>query len=107
VVCDRYPQWFVHQQLDLALPFFQEVAAGKATTMGHIKREHLTQVAVVLPPDEAIQAAEPIFAPLYARVHNNEREILSLEVLRDTLLPQLLSGTVRLRAAERTVAAAV
>lgn len=107
VVCDRCPQWFVHQQLDLALPFFQEIAAGKATTMGHIKREHLAQVPVVLPPAETIQAAEPVFAPLYTRVHINEREILSLATLRDMLLPHLLSGAIRLRDAERLVEANV
>ncbi len=33
VVCADYPQWFVHFHLREAMPFFQGIAADKATTM--------------------------------------------------------------------------
>jgi type I restriction enzyme S subunit len=107
VVCEAYPQWFVHQQLDTALPFFQEIAAGKATTMGHIKREHLAQARIVVPPLQIVKVASLVFQPMYDRVLAGERESLALASLRDTLLPQLLSGAVRLREAEKVVEAAV
>jgi type I restriction enzyme S subunit len=107
VVCSAWPQWFVHHHLLVALPVFQEIAAGKATTMGHIKREHLGQVRVVLPTAEVLANASTVMEPLYARVLSNERENRTLAALRDRLLPQLLSGAIRLRDAERDVAAAV
>jgi type I restriction enzyme S subunit len=96
VVCEAYPQWFVHFQLVEAMPFFQGIAADKATTMGHIKREHLRQAELALPPDAVLKYASDQIAPIYARLLANERESLRLAATRDALLPQLLSGEVRL-----------
>lgn len=103
VVCGEYPQWFVHFHLQEAMPFFQGVAADKATTMGHIKREHLSQPDVALPPAELIAAANRIIQPLYDRMLRSERQNLSLAAQRDALLPQLLSGELRVCQAERMI----
>lgn len=100
VICDEYPQWFVYFHLQEAISFFQGVAADKATTMGHIKREHLSQPDVALPPTEVIVAASRIIQPMYDRIHRSERQILSLATKRDTLLPQLLSGELKVGQAE-------
>lgn len=95
VACDEYPQWFVHQHLREAMSFFQGVAADKATTMGHIKREHLLQPDVALPPQNVMAAASRFIQPLYDRIHKCERQSIGLAKLRDSLLPQLLSGELQ------------
>ncbi len=41
--------------------------------------------------------------PLRSRAHAAERETLVLAKLRDTLLPKLISGELRIRDAERAV----
>jgi type I restriction enzyme S subunit len=97
VICEDYPQWFVHEQLREAMPFFQDIAADKATTMGHIKREHLSQAFLAVPPKDLLDVADKIFQPLYAKQLGNERESLTLAALRDTLLPKLVSGELRVR----------
>ncbi|MFN7022486.1 MAG: hypothetical protein ACK4WH_14315, partial [Phycisphaerales bacterium] len=97
VVCEAYPQWFVHFHLCEAMPFFQGIAADKATTMGHIKREHLRQAELALPTDDVLRYAGEQIEPIYARMLDNERETLRLAATRDALLPVLLSGEVRLR----------
>jgi type I restriction enzyme S subunit len=43
----------------------------------------------------------------YSFMRNNDEEIDSLTTLRDTLLPKLISGAVRVKDAERTVAHAL
>jgi type I restriction enzyme S subunit len=101
VVCEKYPQWFVHGQLREAMPFFQDIAADKATTMGHIKREHLSQAILAMPPKQLLDAADKIFQPLYEKQLANERESLTLAALRDTLLPKLLLGELRVKQAEK------
>jgi type I restriction enzyme S subunit len=103
VVCEAYPQWFVHLHLCEAMPFFQGIAADKATTMGHIKREHLRQAELALPPEPVLKYATQRIAPIYARLLANERESLRLAATRDALLPQLLSGEVRLAGASKSV----
>jgi type I restriction enzyme S subunit len=105
VVCQKYPQWFVQHQLREAMSFFQDVAADKATTMGHIKREHLSQPRLAVPPKELLETADKIFRPLYDKQLANERESLTLAALRDTLLPKLLSGELRVNDSELLAAA--
>ena len=93
---DGYPAWLVFDRLDAIMPAFQRIAKDKATTMGHIQRGHLetTQVAVPSPP--VIKELDFRVTPLWDRLLLAERESLKLASLRDTLLPELLSGRVRI-----------
>jgi len=103
VVPNGYPQWFVHLTLIDAMPFFQGIASDKATTMGHIKREHLTQWKVVLPGLELITAADELVSPLYNLTLKNERESLHLAETRDILMPKLLSGEIRVEDPQKLI----
>lgn len=106
VICDKYPKWFVFFHLQQAMPFFQGIAADKATTMGHIKRGHLAEAELALPPAELIRRGTAAIEPLYNRIHANERQSQTLAAIRDTLLPALLSGEIRLGEVAREVAIA-
>lgn len=101
VIPQEFPQWFVYFQLREAISFFQGIAADKATTMGHIKREHLSQAKLVLPPAELIAAMDGVVKPMYQRIHQNEGESITLASIRDSLLPRLLSGEIRVEQAEQ------
>jgi type I restriction enzyme S subunit len=93
VVSKDYPQWFVYYQLQEAMDFFRGIAADKATTMGHIKREHMSQALLALPVEhDVIQAADRLILPLYNRIHRNERQNARLAAVRDALLPHLMLG---------------
>jgi type I restriction enzyme S subunit len=107
VVSEAFPQWFVHQQLLETLPYFQGVAADKATTMGHIKREHLSMATMAIPPSAILAVANDIVSPLYQTVLANERQSFTLAAIRDALLPRLLSGALRVGQAEKLVEHAV
>jgi len=95
VISKAYPQWFVHFHLREAMPFFQGIAADKATTMGHIKREHLSQWRFALPPKSILIAAARQVQPLYDLMHQAERESITLAAIRDALLPKLMAGEIR------------
>ena len=43
VTSPKFPKWFYFQWVKYHLPHFQQIAAGKATTMGHIQRHHLSE----------------------------------------------------------------
>jgi type I restriction enzyme S subunit len=47
-------------------------------------------------------AFDKVVRPLYERIVVNERESRALVTLRDSLLPKLISGELRVSAAERT-----
>src|SRR6266496_420272 len=103
VVCQEYPQWFVHQHLLEALPFFQAIAVDKATTMGHIKREHLFRSRVAVTPESLVVEAGEVFESLYQKVLHNERQSLALTSVRNALLPKLMAGEIRLGQSEKLV----
>lgn len=95
VTSDRFPRSFVVGWLRQHLPEFQEIAAGKATTMGHIQRHHLTDACVVIPHAGVLEIAHRVLEPLFERVVLNDLESRRLVLLRDSLLPRLLSGELR------------
>lgn len=96
-----YPKWFYFFWTKHHLASFQQTAASKATTMGHIQRKHLTEAKVIAPPPEFIGTASAYFAPLFERWIANSLKAQTLATLRDTLLPRLISGQLRLPEAER------
>jgi type I restriction enzyme, S subunit len=48
VTSERYPKWFYYLWTRAHLADFREIAAGKATTMGHIQRGHLNAARVLV-----------------------------------------------------------
>ncbi|GHF56894.1 restriction endonuclease subunit S [Streptomyces sp. NRRL_ISP-5395] len=97
-----YPQWLVSQLVHRKIDEFRAIAADKATTMGHIQRKHLDE-PVHVPMPEALQPLHAEIGPLWGRALLAEQESLSLAALRDTLLPQLMSGRLRVKDAEKIV----
>ncbi len=89
------------------MPFFQSIAAHKATTMGHIQRYHLSEFKIALSSKRLLDQASLSFDPIYLSIHSNEQQSRSLAAIRDALLPKLLSGEVRVNEAEETVGMAL
>lgn len=107
VTSGEVPAWFFYQSIREHLAEFRAIASGKATTMGHIQRHHLTDALVVVPNEAVLKAADSSMSPLWNKVITNRLESRTLADLRDTLLPKLLSGEVRVGDAERAVEVAV
>ena len=61
-----------------------------------ITRETLASVSVVYPAEEVIETFEALIAPIMERVKQNLMQAQTLATLRDTLLPRLISGQLRL-----------
>ncbi|MFE7235066.1 restriction endonuclease subunit S [Streptomyces sp. NPDC057596] len=57
----------------------------------------------VVPPQEEVAAFKELTAPLIDRILTAAAESRSLATLRDTLLPQLMSGRLRVKDAEKIV----
>ena len=94
VTSSETPKWFYYQWLRHHLPEFREIAADKATTMGHIQRRHLTEALVLVPGAELITAMTNAMQPIHNQLINNNIQSRTLSTLRDTLLPKLVSGEV-------------
>ncbi|MDB0033844.1 restriction endonuclease subunit S [Alphaproteobacteria bacterium] len=96
-----HPLWFIAGWVEHHMPEFQSIAESKATTMGHIKREHLKQALCAIPHQELIDRAAIEVTPLIKRSILSQQESKVLYELRDTLLPKLISGELRITDAEK------
>ncbi|MBU1008571.1 MAG: restriction endonuclease subunit S [Bacteroidetes bacterium] len=91
-----YPKWFYFFWVREYLPLYKSIAEGKATTMGHIQRRHLTDSIINVPNKELMNLADSILSPILDKIQENKIQIQSLTQTRDTLLPKLMSGKISL-----------
>ncbi|MFN7872470.1 MAG: restriction endonuclease subunit S [Cyanobacteriota bacterium] len=101
VTSKTYVKWFFYQWVKHHLPEFQEIAQGKATTMGHIQRHHLSEAKVLIPPPSLLAAMDSAFTALLDRAFGLRRQAKDLGSIRDALLPKLISGELRIPDAEK------
>jgi type I restriction enzyme S subunit len=101
VTSELYPKWFYFLWIRHHLAEFRGIAAGKATTMGHIQRHHLSAAKVVAPPEPLLKEMSRHFAPLIEHVVHLKIASKTLAAIRDALLPKLMSGDIRIPDAQR------
>jgi type I restriction enzyme S subunit len=90
-----YPHWFAYQWTKHHLDNFIHIAKDKAVTMGHIKRGELDKAKVVVPDGTSMAAIDSMMKPLHSQIIANRIESRLLAELRDTLLPRLMSGEIK------------
>ena len=100
VTSDIYDKWFYYLWTAHHLARFIAIAADKATTMGHIKREELAKAEVLIPCEEDYTSLTSIMQPIFELIISNRIEGRKLAVLRDELLPKLMSGEIDVSAVQ-------
>ena len=68
---------------------------AEGTVFGSISKTDFQTLSYLRPPDEIVEAFERLVHPLDQTIENNENESRTLAQTRDTLLPKLLSGEIR------------
>ena len=76
---------------------FQSHIYGYAdgTTVLHLSKDGVPSYQFALPPEEIRSLFDSIAEPIFAKIESNENESRTLAQTRDTLLPKLLSGEIR------------
>ncbi len=97
VTSTKYPKWYYYLWCKHHLAVFIAKAASQSTTMGHIKRRDLDEALVLEPKDAELDEMSEIINPLFNKLVSNYKKIKTLTVFRDTLLPKLMSGEVRIK----------
>ena len=94
VTSNKYDKWFYYAWTKHHLDRFIAVAADKATTMGHIKRDELSKAEVLIPNEADYNRIGAVLQPLCDLIIANRIENKKLAEIRDTLLPKLMSGEI-------------
>lgn len=96
VTSKDYPKWFYYYWTKHHLQEFVHIAKDKAVTMGHIKRGHLEEAMVTIPDNDSMEKAHELFEPILSKMISLRLESSRLSLLRDTLLPRLMSGELEI-----------
>lgn len=94
VTSNNYEKWFYFLWTAHHLDRFVAIAADKATTMGHIRREELAKAKVLIPSPNDYAEISALLGPIIDCVIANRIENRKLTTIRDTLLPKLMSGEI-------------
>jgi len=95
VTSNIYDKWFYYYWTKHHIEKFRRIASDKATTMGHIKRSDLKEAKVLIPDRTFYRNATAVFQPIVDKMIQLSIESYELEKIRDTLLPKLMSGEIR------------
>lgn len=80
-----------------------ETFNSEGTVFGCITGRNIADFQIILSPKTVVDKFEPLVASLDRLIASNEEESYTLATIRDTLLPKLLSGEIRLKDAEKFV----
>ena len=94
VTSNKHDKWFYYVWTKHHLDRFIAVAADKATTMGHIKRDELSKAEVLIPNEADYKRIGALLQPIYDLIIANRIENKKLAETRDMLLPKLMSGEI-------------
>lgn len=79
------------------------LSRANGSTFLEISKVNFRPILLMMPPRSVMETFDVKARPLYQQIVANERESRTLAAIRDTLLPKLLSGEIRVKNAERFV----
>ncbi len=97
----------VTTRLALTRPISAIESEKSGTTVIHLNKGDLERTRVELPSEHTLEEFDHLANPLHDLTVSLAEESRRLASLRDTLLPHLMSGRMRVRDAEKTVSDAV
>jgi type I restriction enzyme S subunit len=91
----------LEKSLRVNMPFYMDILRPGAREGQPIDRKYLLSKLIVVPERKIQTRFQDLIGPLTAKMRLLDRESRTLTTLRDTLLPKLLSGGLRVEAAKR------
>ena len=97
ITCERINPHFIYTALtmDEMTEFLHSIADGSTSTYPSLKPSDIENIEFQLPPESKLRAFSDYADKAWEKIDRNHNQIRTLERLRDTLLPKLMSGEVR------------
>lgn len=95
------PRSFIHYSLIAPLQYFEKTKTG--TTVIHLGKEDIDTIRIVYPPEALLKAFGTTIDAVDSQFVANAQQSRILTSIRDTLLPKLISGELRIKDAEKLV----
>ena len=103
ITCDKIDPHFIYILLttDEMTEYLHSIAEGSTSTYPSLKPSDIEGLVFQLPPQEKLDAFSEYAYDTWSKIEYNHTQIITLEKLRDTLLPKLMSGEVRVKLEQR------
>ena len=81
----------------LKLKFYEDEIMSHRTgsAIPHLDKDYLKNFPLLLPPPHVLQSFHSLVEPLFQKIILNQKQIMTLRKVRDTLLPLLVFGKLR------------
>lgn len=97
-------RFYINNSVTMIVKLHSQIASGSARDF--FRKEDFKRLNVIIPDSRILQFFEDRVGILYQRISLNHEKNDSLTQSRDTLLPKLLSGEIRIPEAEKLMEAA-
>ncbi len=74
VTSKKFEKWFYYLWTTFHLKEFIRIAEGKATSLGHIKREHLDEAIVLVPLNNNLKTMNVLMSPIINTLTNKKNK---------------------------------
>ena len=90
---------FIKEYLFLYLKTYKyELLGSTSSIVTSINSAMIKDMKITIPNADSMNKFQKVTGPLFEKIKTNQQQILTLEKLRDNLLPKLISGDVRVEA---------
>jgi type I restriction enzyme S subunit len=106
ITCDKINPHFIYILLttDEMTEYLHSIAEGSTSTYPPLRPSDIEGLEFQLPPQEKLDAFSEYAYNTWSKIEHNHTQICTLEKLRDTLLPKLMGGEVRVKYDKEPVA---
>lgn len=94
---DKVSYPFMYQYLNSELFLSEQSAMASGSAQVNFGPIHLKQMKLMIPDPTTLNRLNLVLGPIYNKIINNMDQIETLSQIRDSLLPRLISGKLRVR----------
>lgn len=106
MICDRHlGSYFMLLWLDFNMESIKKRAGG--TTFSEISKKAFRPIPILVSNQTILKKFESQINPIFERIELNARQNVTLEKVRDRLLPKLISGQITVGEAQKELAEAI
>lgn len=89
-------RYYLFLQMKVSYDLLHAMASGGTATL-NLNTGNFAKINIPLPPEELLEEFHNKIEPVFDKIFINQTQIRTLEKMRDTLLPKLMSGEVRVK----------
>lgn len=105
VAKDSVGPWFLYWTLYFGRQWFNNRANGAAQQ--NISKAIVSGYRIIVPPDTILNAFNEVAGTIYEKIRLGSERVANLASIRDTLLPRLVSGQIRIADVESAIEEAI